>query len=62
MNKLPHDGLPQWNEMLIKLNRDRFLPISLIPTGEITVEAREAAAATVKQVAYTTFNSLRSQN
>lgn len=56
------DNLPQWNEMLIKLNRDKFLPISLVATSESLKEARDGAAAPSKQVVYTSFSALRRPN
>lgn len=55
------DSLPQWNEILIKLNRDKFMAVSLVASSETLSEGREAATP-AKQVVYTTFNSLRSSN
>ncbi len=55
------DNLPQWNDLLIKLNRDKFLPISLVASSETLNEVREAAAP-AKQVVYTSFSALRRPN
>lgn len=58
------DNLPQWNEMLIKLNRDKFQGTVAALSSDSRQDLKDGNPAQQKtgKVLFTAFNSLSTHN